>query len=86
MLLCSCEPADGAGTGTVAFLVFFVALDFSFGGLGSAGCFGGFGGFFGVAAAFDRGFAAFDFDAGTTDGETIGGGFVISLRDALKTL
>lgn len=83
MLLCSCEPADGNGTGT--FFVFFVAFAFSFGGFGSAGGFGGFGGFFGVAAAFDRGFAL-DLLAGTTAGDTIGGGFVISLSEALKTL
>lgn len=87
MLLCSCETVDGIGVGTGALVAldFFVDLDLdSLGGFGSAGGFGALGGFFG-AAAFDRGFA-FDLVAGTTAGDIICGGFVISLSEALNTL
>lgn len=85
LLLCSCETVDAAETDTFVTLDFFVDFDFSFGGFGSAGGFGAFGGFFGVAAAFERGFA-FDLVAGTTAGDIICGGFVISLNEALNTL
>lgn len=85
MLLCSCDTVVGVETGTFVTLDFFVDLAFSLGGFGSAGGFGAFGGFFGVAAAFERGFA-FDLVAGITVGDIICGGFVISLNEALNTL